>query len=227
MALLYLLQISLLQSFSLILLATLSSLNSHSSVVGATGAVAQYNTADCRTLLTVKSQLSDPLGALSSWSNKSLHCCEWHGVTCGMQHPNRVTSLDLDSYGIIGTISPYIANLTFLRRIHLPNNQLHGHIPQELGHLSRLRYLNLSMNSLEGELPPTVSHCSLLQTISLRDNKLQGPIPSNLSHCLNLEIVSLSNNMFAGEIPQVLVLFLPYLLVFLVITILRAASLLF
>ena len=95
-------------------------------------------------LLCLKSQLSDPTGALASWSNSSLTFCTWHGVTC---NTSRVISLDLESLNLTGQIFPCVGELSFLTRIHMPNNQLNGHIDHEIGRLTRLRYLNLSMNS--------------------------------------------------------------------------------
>nr|XP_019704778.2 probable LRR receptor-like serine/threonine-protein kinase At3g47570 [Elaeis guineensis] len=159
------------------------------------------SSADRIALLSFRSLISDdPSGSLTSW-NDSLHLCDWRGVTCG-SNTRRVTALDLASLGLVGSLSPALANLTYLRRIHLPENKFHGDIPQELGCLPHLRYLNLSSNSLEGGIPASLSHCSHLQTISLDDNKLQGVIPGNLSQCSRLQTVGLSKNMLQGYIPM-------------------------
>ncbi|PKA46820.1 putative LRR receptor-like serine/threonine-protein kinase [Apostasia shenzhenica] len=164
--------------------------------------VANNGNNDRLALLDFKSLLSDPHGALASWTNGSSHC-QWRGVSCSTRlHPGRVVGIQLDSIGISGPISPSISNLTFIRKLYLPSNKLSGRIPTELGHLPRLRHLNLSMNSLDGEIPDTLSLCSQLQIISLFYNTLQGSIPSSLGRCLNLQILSLANNKFTGEIPQ-------------------------
>ncbi|CAN6222707.1 unnamed protein product [Urochloa humidicola] len=52
--------------------------------------------------------------------------CSWQGVTCGKRHQQRVVRLNLDSQGLIGTISPAIGNLTFLRSLNLSLNTLQG-----------------------------------------------------------------------------------------------------
>src|SRR5438128_1965026 len=65
---------------------------------------------DRQALLCFKSLLSDPAGALSSWSNTSLQFCNWHGVTCSAQPPHHATALDLSSEALTGSISPCIAN---------------------------------------------------------------------------------------------------------------------
>uniref|UniRef100_A0ACD5W7S3 Uncharacterized protein n=1 Tax=Avena sativa TaxID=4498 RepID=A0ACD5W7S3_AVESA len=174
-----------------------------------------HSSTDGDALLCLKSQLSDPIGALDSWSNSSLTFCTWHGVTCSGENATRVTSLDLESLNLAGQIFPCIRELNFLTRIHMPNNQLNGHISHDIGRLTRLRYLNLSMNSLGGMIPDTISLCSRLEVISLERNSLEGEIPQSLAQCLFLQQIVLSDNNFHGSIPsgfgllpQLIVLFL-------------------
>ncbi|XP_078153606.1 receptor kinase-like protein Xa21 [Carex rostrata] len=156
---------------------------------------------DRSTLLSFKSQIhDDPFGVLSSW-NESLHHCQWQGILCGRHHPDRVTALVLDSKNLSGYISPSLANLTFLQRMSLSDNQLRGSIPVEIGYLGRLRFLNLSSNFLDGSIPSTLSNCSNLEFIYLRNNNLHGTIPSNLAQCKELKIISLGNNFLTGGIP--------------------------
>ncbi|KAL6602912.1 hypothetical protein ACP70R_043273 [Stipagrostis hirtigluma subsp. patula] len=106
---------------------------------------------DRQALLCFRSQLSGAANVFASWSNASLEFCNWHGVTCGARSPRRVIELNLASYGITGSISPCIANLTSLRKLQLSNNNFHGGIPSDLGLMSQLISLNLSMNHLEGD----------------------------------------------------------------------------
>ena len=116
-------------------------------------------------LLSFKSLVSDPFRALASWNDESLHFCRWRGVTCRNQsHLPRVTALELESLDLASKISPSLANLTFLRRLHLADNRLHGPIPQELGLLSHLQRLNLSSNALRGMIPMSqLQNCLHLQ----------------------------------------------------------------
>ncbi|PUZ44452.1 hypothetical protein GQ55_8G100400 [Panicum hallii var. hallii] len=161
------------------------------------------NESEEHALLCLRSQLSDPSGALASWrNNTSRKFCEWYGVTCSARHASRVIALDLESLNISGQIFPCIADLNFLTRIHMPNNQLNGHISPEIGRLTRLRYLNLSMNSLSGELPETMSSCSRLQIVDLVSNSLEGEIPPSLAQCSALQKIILGNNNFYGNIPS-------------------------
>ncbi|XP_072999732.1 receptor kinase-like protein Xa21 [Typha latifolia] len=161
------------------------------------------NQTDHLALLSFKASITqDPSGILSSW-NGTVHFCKWPGVTCGSQlHPDRVIALDLDSMNLTGTVSPFITNLTFLRRLHLSDNKLHGAIPGQLGRFSRLQFLNLSYNSLDGEIPSSITRCSHLRCICLGANQLEGRIPSGLSNCTELQIISLRANRLHGEIPS-------------------------
>ena len=143
----------------------------------------------------------DPLEVLSSW-NDSIHYCRWIGVKCGsLRHNHRVTSLRLRSYGLVGSLSPHIGNLTFLRTIVLQNNSFHGQIPSELGGLFRLSLLELSNNSFEGTFPINLTKCSDLSYLNLIDNKLQGKIPAQVGSLSKLQILGLSKNYFTGSIP--------------------------
>ena len=143
------------------------------------------NETDHQALLAIKDLIQgDPLDALSSW-NHSIHFCNWQGVSCGHRH-QRVTVLNLSSLALVGSVSPQIGNLTFLRMIDLANNTFHGEIPQELGKLFRLQYLMLSNNSLQGEFPTNMTHCSHLRVIGVFNNNLRGKIPIELGFLSNL-----------------------------------------
>ncbi|KAJ0558769.1 putative non-specific serine/threonine protein kinase [Helianthus annuus] len=70
-------------------------------------------------LLAIKSMIKgDPQGLLTSWNQSSTDFCQWQGVTCNPRH-RRVIHLKLSSGGLIGTLSPSIGNLSFLRVIQL------------------------------------------------------------------------------------------------------------
>ena len=161
---------------------------------------APTNETDRLALLKFKESVThDPYKILSSWNN-SMHFCNWLGITCGRRH-QRVTRLDLPSYQLHGSISPYIGNLTFLMVIHLYNNSFYGEIPQKMGHLFRLQSLVLSLNMLEGEIPSSLSNCSNLMVIRIASNKLKGRIPSELGCLMKLEGLVIHENNLTGGIP--------------------------
>ncbi|XP_077225758.1 receptor kinase-like protein Xa21 [Tasmannia lanceolata] len=142
---------------------------------------------------------SDPLGALSSW-NHTLHFCNWNGITCGRRH-QRVTVLNLSGQNLVGTLSPAISNLTFLREIQLQENSFTSQISQDIGSLFRLRHLNMSFNSLGGEIPSNLTHCRDLRVIDLSYNEFTGKIPIQLSTLPKLFGLSLGPNNLTGSIP--------------------------
>ncbi|KAJ9167304.1 hypothetical protein P3X46_021968 [Hevea brasiliensis] len=142
---------------------------------------------------------SDPHGIFNSW-NDPLHFCNWTGITCGPRH-QRVTSLVLDGENLVGSISPHIGNLSFLRLINLQNNTFNGEIPQQVGKLFRLQEFHLGNNSLQGEIPVNLTRCSQLKMIYLQWNNLTGKIPAELGSLTKLEIIRLGTNNLTGEIP--------------------------
>ncbi|XP_068316444.1 probable LRR receptor-like serine/threonine-protein kinase At3g47570 [Pyrus communis] len=159
------------------------------------------NQTDRLALLAFKAQINqDPHHVMSSW-NESAHFCQWHGVTCGRRHRQRVTMLDLNSLKLGGSISPHVGNLSFLRQLFLQNNSFSHEIPSELGSLRRLQVLYLSNNSLSGPIPPNISNCFNLISLVLRRNNLVGKIPPELGSLLQLQVFGLQFNHLIGEIP--------------------------
>ncbi|GMY12468.1 probable LRR receptor-like serine/threonine-protein kinase At3g47570 [Fagus crenata] len=158
------------------------------------------NETDHQALLAFKTKIThDPTNVFSSW-NDSLHFCEWEGVTCGSKH-RRVTVLDLQSRGLVGSLSPYIGNLSFIREIVLQNNTIGGKIPNEVGRLFRLQALRLNNNSLEGEIPANLSYCFNLKLLQVGKNNLSGSIPIELASLSKLEILGFHVNNLGGGIP--------------------------
>ncbi|KAM7465305.1 hypothetical protein LguiB_012867 [Lonicera macranthoides] len=158
------------------------------------------NETDMHALLAFKSNLQDPLGALNSW-NDSVHFCSWQGVSCGRRH-RRVTALNLNSSGLVGPLSPYLGNLSFIREMIIFNNSLQGEIPPQIGRLFRLRTLQLPHNSLKGKIPTNLCRLSSLEVLNLGNNKLEGGIPRELGGLPKLRGLQLSYNNLRGEIPS-------------------------
>ncbi|KAL8048691.1 hypothetical protein ABFS82_07G083000 [Erythranthe guttata] len=161
------------------------------------------NKTDLFSLLALKEAINvDPNGALISW-NRNTNFCTWNGVTCGRRHPNRVIAIKLDSQGLIGSLSPHIGNLSFLREINLQNNSFNGRIPQEIGLLRRLKFIEFSNNSFTGRImPENITQWRNLVYLNLIDNNLSGAIPSELHFLEKLEALGLGKNKISGDIPQ-------------------------
>nr|GME05480.1 probable LRR receptor-like serine/threonine-protein kinase At3g47570 [Ipomoea batatas] len=167
-----------------------------------TSSFASSNETDRLALLEFKHRISSD-DLLNSW-NESVHHCGWQGVRCGHRHP-RVVGLELPKMGLVGTISPHIGNLTFLRLLDLHSNMLQGEIPGEIGGLFRLRHLDLSRNALTGELVAVnLSNCLQLRELYFALNGLQGNLQTAfqfLGNLKKLQVLSLDSNRLTGGIP--------------------------
>ncbi|KAJ0261404.1 LRR receptor-like serine/threonine-protein kinase [Hirschfeldia incana] len=76
----------------------------------------------------------------------------WDGLNCSntdMSTPPRITTLNLSSSGLAGTIADAVQNLTQLEILDLSNNKLTGGVPDFLGNMKSL----LVMNNLNGSIP--------------------------------------------------------------------------
>ncbi|KAJ4869280.1 putative LRR receptor-like serine/threonine-protein kinase [Raphanus sativus] len=83
----------------------------------------------------------------------------WDGLTCSnttISRPPRVTSLNLSSTGLTGTIAAAIQNLTQLETLDLSNNKLTGEVPEFLGNIKSLLFIDLSGNDLNGSIPQSL-----------------------------------------------------------------------
>ncbi|CAN0880397.1 Probable LRR receptor-like serine/threonine-protein kinase At3g47570, partial [Linum grandiflorum] len=186
---------------SLLILSNLLLLSLTTSIYLLQANAATNNQTDQLALLQFKKAItSDPLQILRSW-NDSVHFCNWLGVSCDQQQ-TRVTSLVLNSYNLVGTLSPHIGNLTFLQLIGLEKNHFRGTIPEEIGNLLHLQEFNLTINSFDGEIPLNLTNCSNLRILRLQNNFLKGTIPAKIGSLSKLEIVRFGTNNLTGEIPH-------------------------
>ncbi|KAL0903507.1 hypothetical protein M5K25_027893 [Dendrobium thyrsiflorum] len=147
-----------------------------------------------------KGILADPTHALADW-NETNPLCNWYGVVCD-PNSERVIKLDLKDKSLVGTISPFISNLSCLELLELSDNSLQGPIPVEIGFLSSLELLGIEGNEIESEIPESFAKLMKLRYIGLSNNKLHGRLPTSLLYnCTKLSYIDLSNNSFTGSIP--------------------------
>ncbi|GJN35543.1 hypothetical protein PR202_gb24330 [Eleusine coracana subsp. coracana] len=112
----------------------------------------------------------------------------------------------LPTSNLTGTISPFLANLTFLHILNLSYNSFSGNVPWELGFLSRLLYLDLCHNSLQGMIPPSLAQASKLRVLQLEYNRFVGVLPVDIGFTLpNLQILLLSQCQLSRRIPHSIV----------------------
>ncbi|KAG8390934.1 hypothetical protein BUALT_Bualt01G0135200 [Buddleja alternifolia] len=157
---------------------------------------------DKEALISFKSQIYTEFASnpLSSW-DKNMSPCNWTGVSC---NGKRVVAVDLSGFGISGSISPFLGNLSFLRSLELQNNQLFGKLPHQIGNLFRLRSLNLSFNRMEGAIPSNISQCKELRILDLMQNRISGKIPPEISNLTHLQVLNLARNQLSGDFPSFL-----------------------
>ncbi|WCJ30145.1 Leucine-rich receptor-like protein kinase family protein [Euphorbia peplus] len=164
----------------------------------------QENEIEKASLLAFKSRIKlDPQDSLTTWNNSSrIPVCNWTGISCN-NFTSSIVKLDLSGLSLRGTISPFLANLSYLKILDLSRNFFEGHIPSELGQLSQLRQLSLSWNFLQGNVPSELGRLSQLVYLDLGSNNLVGHIPSQIfcNGSFSLEYIDLSNNSLRGEIP--------------------------
>ncbi|OEL31583.1 putative LRR receptor-like serine/threonine-protein kinase [Dichanthelium oligosanthes] len=125
----------------------------------------------------------------------------------------RVVELELGELNLLGTVTPALGNLTYLRRLGLSRNRFHGVLPPELeiqqnnfsgvlppdvgSKLPKLTDFLVSQNNFHGVLPSSLCNASMLQEIQTNDNFLPGTIPQCLGiHLSNMSIVALAANQF-------------------------------
>jgi hypothetical protein len=183
-------------------------------------------TTEVNALLSLKSSVQDPTGALANWTmeNHATHCSSWKGVYC--DEIGQVSGIDLGDLGLNGTITPMIGNLVHLTWLNLSTNGMWGPIPWQLMRCQKLYAVDLSYNALDGELLPELLSLPFLEWVNLSQNRFSGPlpevgenacgslthllmdanyisgaIPSSLSRCHRLKVLSLPDNQFNGSIP--------------------------
>ncbi|BAS91733.1 Os04g0685900, partial [Oryza sativa Japonica Group] len=100
-------------------------------------------------LLHFLAEVDYPKRLVASWSGNN-SCVDWLGISCVA---GNVTMLNLPEYGLNGTISDSLGNLSELSDINLIGNNLTGHVPDSLTSLRLLQKLDLSGNDLTGPLP--------------------------------------------------------------------------
>ncbi|KAF8040546.1 hypothetical protein BT93_B2696 [Corymbia citriodora subsp. variegata] len=189
-------------SFSIAFLCLLSFVTLVVSIpYGRVISIPRTNITDRDALLQLKNKISDdPLGVFTAW-NDSIHFCQWYGIKCGRRHL-RITRLILPSLKLVGSLSPFIGNLSFLQELEIQNNSFAGEIPPEIGNLYRLKYLGLGNNSFSGQIPANISGCINLKDLRLGNNMLVGEVPTAIASMRKLTIVSIYSNKFSGKFPE-------------------------
>ncbi|CAO2167769.1 unnamed protein product [Urochloa humidicola] len=162
-------------------------------------------------LVVFKSALSDPSGALATWTESDATPCGWRGVECDPA-TSRVLRLSLDGLALSGPMPRGLDRLTALQELTLARNNISGPLPPGLSLLTSLRSLDLSYNAFSGPVPDDVALLASLRYLDLTGNAFSGPLPAAFPP--TVRFLMLSDNAFSGPIPEGLAAKSPLLLHF-------------
>ncbi|KAG5527084.1 hypothetical protein RHGRI_028118 [Rhododendron griersonianum] len=98
------------------------------------------------------------------------------------------------------SVPSWLYSFTHLEYLDMSSNDLKGGISHEIGNLTSLVTLDLSYNELEGELPNTIGNLASVVTMDLSNNKLGGRLPNSIGNLCNLSFIDISNNNIGGEL---------------------------
>ncbi|XP_015068315.1 probably inactive leucine-rich repeat receptor-like protein kinase At5g06940 isoform X1 [Solanum pennellii] len=153
-------------------------------------------------LLRFKDSVNDPLNLLSSWSKHSTSECNWSGITCSSSSSS-ISSINLVSFNLSGSISSSICELPNLVHLNLANNLFNQPIPLHLSQCATLQSLNLSNNLIWGTIPDQIYLFQSLKILDFSRNHLQGRIPQGIGSLKHLQILNLGSNLLSGPFPLV------------------------
>ncbi|KAL4643900.1 hypothetical protein ACB092_02G124700 [Castanea dentata] len=140
--------------------------------------------------------------APSGWS-ATTDCCKWKNVNC--DGSNRVTSINLASQSLTGTLPSDLGTLTQLTTLSLQGNSLSGPLPS-LANLTSLQKLYLDNNNFTS-IPSGFFQglTSSLQILTLSQNLDLAPwtISTELTQATSLVTFYASNANIIGSLPDI------------------------
>eukprot|EP00232_Nephroselmis_pyriformis_P001541 CAMPEP_0182914716 /NCGR_PEP_ID=MMETSP0034_2-20130328/38713_1 /TAXON_ID=156128 /ORGANISM="Nephroselmis pyriformis, Strain CCMP717" /LENGTH=1302 /DNA_ID=CAMNT_0025051499 /DNA_START=117 /DNA_END=4022 /DNA_ORIENTATION=+ len=150
-------------------------------------------------LLAFKNGVSDPSGALSTWTGTVCGATTWASVACS---GTNVVEVNLCCFfNFAGPLAPEFSALTAMTRLILSNNAMTGTIPAQLSTLASLASLFINNNAWKGPIPAQLSTLASLTYLGLHFNALTGTIPAQLSTLASLAFVEFQGNKLVGSIP--------------------------
>ncbi|KAH7307379.1 hypothetical protein KP509_22G056200 [Ceratopteris richardii] len=162
---------------------------------------------EAEALLSLKTSIVDISGRLASWTiidkegrliTENAHC-NWVGVGCDRNFS--VTSLNISSMGLSGSLLPAVGLFPSLINLSVAENHFSGLLPKEIASLSHLVYLNISNNNFSGIFPSGFANLKSLQVLDAFNNNFSGGLPLELSLLTSLRHLHLGGNYFSGHMP--------------------------
>ncbi|KAI3806230.1 hypothetical protein L1987_22129 [Smallanthus sonchifolius] len=156
-------------------------------------------------LRVIRENFIDLESRLSNWGLGDPCASNWTGVLCfnTTQDDNylHVRELLLLNLNLSGTLSPALAQLSYMEILDVMWNQITGSIPKEIGELRSLRLLLLNGNQLTGSLPEEIGNLPNLDRIQIDQNYISGPIPRSFANLNRTMHFHMNNNSLSGQIP--------------------------
>ncbi|WMV36468.1 hypothetical protein MTR67_029853 [Solanum verrucosum] len=129
--------------------------------------------------------------------------CRFAGIQCWHPDETRVLSISLPDMGLKGEFPRGIQNCTSITSLDLSSNELYGTIPSDISRLiGFIVTVDLSSNLFSGAIPSDISNCSHLNSLKLENNKLEGLIPPEIHLLKRLKTFNVANNMLTGPVPN-------------------------
>ncbi|KAF3642921.1 putative receptor protein kinase TMK1 [Capsicum annuum] len=151
---------------------------------------------------TVMSKLLASLSPTPSGWSASQPFCSWKNVNCDKSSAT-VTSINLDSQSLSGSLPSELSQLSNLKSISLQNNNLFGTLPS-FSNMSNLAELFLDNNQFTSIPQDFLLGVPSLVTLSIGQNGKLSPwqIPMYLKESVNLGSLYASNASIVGVIPD-------------------------
>ncbi|KAH0654288.1 hypothetical protein KY289_031966 [Solanum tuberosum] len=157
--------------------------------------------------MSIKDSLEDPFNFLNTtWKfDKQTEgfICRFAGIQCWHDDESRVLSISLSDMRLKGEFPRGIKNCTSITSLDLSSNEIYGTIPSDISKLIEfIIMVDLSSNLLSGAIPSNIANCSFLNSVRLDSNKLDGPIPAEIGSLNRLKNFNVANNMLTGPVRR-------------------------
>ena len=138
------------------------------------------------------------------WMDPYTSHCEWYGIECN--EANNSVSLELQSNGLSGVLTPRIGDLRSLEILNLNNNNIK--VRDIMSSVSFLSYqhelfpncLSFSLNSSQGKIPAEIVLLANLTLLRLSYNEFIGN-ETRFGSLQSLKLIHLHGNRLSGTIP--------------------------
>jgi len=161
-----------------------------------------------------------------NWTIPWIPICSWKCIYCSSDFADAdvdVESIDLEAFGLDGSIPPEIFDLPSLKYLNLRDNDVdisfYGIVNamnletlllgntgsasiEGVEYATGLQELDVSENILTGTLPEAIFQLQDLRVLNIAFNSFTGKFPGLISNLVKLQELNCFQNMFAGELPK-------------------------